>query len=125
MEEFTKATPPPGKEAEASLHTLYRKIMEEKYSCSADVLQALPLGQLRSRHQMLHAELNEQNSVLNSQMQKRDELMEKQEYLRILSKDLIERIGPGYIDIKTGRHRKGYKRPKTKASVRDKFEILM
>ena len=113
------------KEAESPLHNMYRNIMEEKYSCSAGVLRTLPPGKLRSRHQMLHAELKEQNRLLNVNLQKRDELIEKLEYLHILSKDLIERIGPGYIDIKTGKHKKGYKRPTTKASVRDKFEILM
>ncbi len=111
--------------AETVLHNIHREMMAEKYSCSPVALRALPMRELRARHQMLQAELDEQNRLLRKELQKKDELAEEKGYLRLLSIDLIERIGPGYVDVKTGKHKKGYKRPKTNASSRDKFDILM
>ena len=95
----------------------------KEFQCSKAELLLLRNIDLKGRVRDLEVLLSQLSERVTAALTKKNELLSQTEILDITIGQLMERISPGTINIKTGKHKKGrsFPRPNTNRKHFDKL----
>ena len=98
-----------------------KRVLE--FQCNKQELMQLRNVELKSRIRDLEVLLSQLSNTMMETMMESSELMSQTEILDITIGQLMERLDPGNINIKTGAHKKGRSYPKPN-TTRKFFGVL-